>query len=81
MESHRAKEIAWEEFHDVFYNQYFSGTVIEEKKVQFMALMKRDMTVVEHHVKFLALERFVPDTFQIERQRAPKFVRELYLSL
>lgn len=32
-------EIAWEEFHDdVFYNHYFSASVIEGKKIEFMAL-------------------------------------------
>lgn len=36
--SHRMEEIAWEEFHKVFYSQFFSATVIEEEKIEFMAL-------------------------------------------
>lgn len=32
------EEIAWEEFHKVFYSQFFSATVIEEEKIEFMAL-------------------------------------------
>lgn len=35
--NHHTEEIAWEEFYEVFYNQYFSMIVIEEKKIDFMA--------------------------------------------
>lgn len=39
------------------------------------------MMVVEYHARFLAMEGFMPSTFQTERQRVAKFVRGLYLSL
>lgn len=34
----RTKVLAWEEFHEVIYNQFFFTTMIEEKKREFMAL-------------------------------------------
>lgn len=62
------KEIAWEEFCEVYKNE-FSSTVIEEKKIEFMALEQGDMTVTEYHFRFLALERFPPGTFQTKREQ------------
>lgn len=52
------KHISWEEFLEVFYYQFFSYTVVEEKKLEFMALTQKDMIVAEYHARFLALERF-----------------------
>lgn len=79
--SYCTKKIAWEEFSEVFYNQYFFAIVIEEKKIESMALKKRDMIVAEYLTRFLALQRFALGTFHSERQRATKFVRGLHLSL
>lgn len=33
------------EFREVFYIQYFSVTVIKEKKIEFIALEQRNMTI------------------------------------
>lgn len=68
--SHRTEERVWEEFHEAFYNRFFFATIIEEKIIELMAMEHRDMTVVEYHPRFLALEWFAPGTFQSERQSA-----------
>lgn len=57
------EEITWEEFREVFYNQFFSATVIKEEKIEFMALEQKGMTVVVYHVRFLALKRYAPSSF------------------
>lgn len=75
--SRHTKEIAWGEFCEVFYNQYFSVTMIEEKKIEFMAFGQKERAVVEYHERFLASERFAPSTFLNERQRVVKFMRRL----
>lgn len=69
--SRHTEEIAWEEL----VRSSTTGSlvllhdcdVIVEKKIEFMALEPRDMTVAEYHAKFLALERFMLSTFQTER--------------
>ena len=50
------EEIHWEEFCQVFFNQFFSEPVIEEKKMEFLALEQGDVAVVEYHARFIALE-------------------------
>lgn len=67
MGSRRTEEIAWEEFREVFYNQYFSATVTEEKKIESMDMEQKEMTVAKYHVRFVTLERFTPDTFETKR--------------
>lgn len=63
MGSRRAKERVWEVFHEDFYNRFLFATIIEEKKIELMAMEQKDMTVVENHARFLALAWFVPGTF------------------
>lgn len=43
------EQISREEFGEVFYNQFFSGIVVEDKKMEFMALTQEDMTVAKYH--------------------------------
>lgn len=52
------EQISGEEFREVFYNHFFSTTVVEKKRIEFMALTQEDMTVAKYHAQFLALERF-----------------------
>lgn len=55
--------------------------MIEEKKIEYITLEWRDMTVVEYHARIPSLERFESDTFQTKRQRVAKVMRGLSLSL
>lgn len=77
----RTEEISWEKFREVFFRQFFPATMVEEKRIEFVALEQIDMSVAEYYAIFQALERFAPCSFQSERQRAAKFMRELCLSL
>lgn len=36
---HPLEWISWEEFGEVFYNYFFSATVVEKKRIEFMGLM------------------------------------------
>lgn len=49
------------------YNLFFSSTVVEEKRIDFVSLTQEHMSVVEYHARFLALERFPPRSFWTER--------------
>lgn len=47
--SRHAEKIGREEFHEIFYNKFFSTSMIEKKKIEFMAVKQRNMIVAECH--------------------------------
>lgn len=49
---HMLQQISWDDVREVFNNQLFSTTVVEEKS---MTLMQEDMTLADYHAQFLAL--------------------------
>ncbi|XP_073105193.1 uncharacterized protein [Elaeis guineensis] len=54
-------QLTWKEFKEIFYDQYFSGTMRLVKENEFLALkQKDDMTVLEYANKFNELGRFCP---------------------
>lgn len=54
----------------MFYDQYFSSTVQSHKKQEFITLEQREIIIVEYEASLLTLERFAPDSFARERDRA-----------
>lgn len=65
----------------MFYDQYYSSTVQSRKKQEFLTLDQMDKMIVEYQARLLTLERFDPDNFAQERDRAEKFVAGLRLSI
>ena len=54
-------QLIWEEFKNIFYDQYFSGTMRLVKENEFLALRQKDeMTVLEYTNKFNELGHFCP---------------------
>lgn len=67
LEDSSSKHISWEEFREVYINQFFASTVVGKKGMEFMMLEQRNMTVVEHQPASLPWERFALGSFQTKR--------------
>ncbi|XP_073107180.1 uncharacterized protein [Elaeis guineensis] len=71
-------QLTWEEFKEIFYDQYFPGTMRLVKENEFLALkQKDDMTVLEYANKFNELGRFCPQLMEFERSKANRFEQGL----
>lgn len=71
------EHISSQEFKVVFYAQYFSTTIRNRKRHEFLALEGRDMIVAKYQTRFFTLERFALGSFTTKKERAEKFVVEL----
>lgn len=81
VQSRLLEHISWQEFKAVCYAQYFSTTVQNRKRYEFLAVEERDMIVVEYQTIFFTLERFALGSFTTKKERAKKFVTELRLRI
>ncbi|KAA0062258.1 gag protease polyprotein [Cucumis melo var. makuwa] len=74
-------QITWQQFKESFYAKFFSASLRDAKRQEFLNLEQGDMTVEQYDAKFDMLSRFAPEMIATEAARADKFVRSLRLDI
>ncbi|KAL0544475.1 hypothetical protein IC582_019591 [Cucumis melo] len=74
-------QITWQQFKESFYAKFFSASLRDAKRQEFLNLEQGDMTVEQYDAKFDMLSRFAPEMIATEAARADKFVRGLRLDI
>ena len=67
----------WPRFLEVFNEEYFFETVRDQKTMDFLSLMQRNMIVAEYNTKFMELSQYTPHIVSSEARKARKFAIEL----
>ncbi|KAL0536812.1 hypothetical protein IC582_025774 [Cucumis melo] len=70
-------QITWQQFKESFYAKFFSASLRDAKRQEFLNLEQGDMTVEQYDAEFDMLSRFAPEMIATEAARADKFVRGL----
>ncbi|KAL0549591.1 hypothetical protein IC582_014077 [Cucumis melo] len=74
-------QITWQQFKESFYAKFFSASLRDAKRQEFLNLEQGDMTVEQYDAEFDMLSRFAPEMIATEVARADKFVRGLRLDI
>ncbi|KAA0031929.1 gag-protease polyprotein [Cucumis melo var. makuwa] len=74
-------QITWQQFKESFYAKFFSTSLRDAKRQEFLNLEQDDMTVEQYDAEFDMLSRFAPEMIAAEAARADKFVRGLRLDI
>ncbi|KAL4016431.1 hypothetical protein IC575_024082 [Cucumis melo] len=74
-------QITWQQFKESFYAKFFSASLRDAKRQEFLNLEQGDMTVEKYDAEFDMLSRFAPEMIATEAARADKFVRGLRLDI
>ncbi|KAL0550022.1 hypothetical protein IC582_014518 [Cucumis melo] len=74
-------QITWQQFKESFYAKFFSASLRDTKRQEFLNLEQGDMTVEQYDAEFDMLSRFAPEMIATEAARADKFVRGLRLDI
>ncbi|TYK28809.1 ty3-gypsy retrotransposon protein [Cucumis melo var. makuwa] len=74
-------QITWQQFKESFYAKFFSASLRDAKRQEFLNLEQDDMIVEQYDVEFDMLSRFAPEMIATEAARADKFVRGLRLDI
>ncbi|TYK04801.1 gag protease polyprotein [Cucumis melo var. makuwa] len=74
-------QITWQQFKESFYAKFFSTSLRDAKRQEFLNLEQGDMTVEQYDAEFDMLSRFAPEMIATEAARADKFVRGLRLDI
>ncbi|KAA0067100.1 gag-protease polyprotein [Cucumis melo var. makuwa] len=74
-------QITWQQFKESFYAKFFSASLRDAKRQEFLNLEQGDMTVEQYDAEFDMLYRFAPEMIATEAARADKFVRGLRLDI
>ncbi|KAL0553878.1 hypothetical protein IC582_007782 [Cucumis melo] len=74
-------QITWQQFKESFYAKFFSASLRDAKRQEFLKLEQGDMTVEQYDAEFDMLSRFAPEMIATEAARADKFVRGLRLDI
>ncbi|KAA0040689.1 pol protein [Cucumis melo var. makuwa] len=74
-------QITWQQFKESFYAKFFSASLRDAKRQEFLNLKQGDMTVEQYDAEFDMLSRFAPEMIATEAARADKFVRGLRLDI
>ncbi|KAL0537322.1 hypothetical protein IC582_026299 [Cucumis melo] len=74
-------QITWQQFKESFYAKFFSASLRDAKRQEFLNLEQSDMTVEQYDAEFDMLSRFAPEMIATEAARADKFVRGLRLDI
>ncbi|KAL0556514.1 hypothetical protein IC582_005028 [Cucumis melo] len=74
-------QITWQQFKESFYAKFFSASLRDAKRQEFLNLEQGDMTVEQYDAEFDMLSRFAPEMMATEAARADKFVRGLRLDI
>ncbi|KAA0047858.1 ty3-gypsy retrotransposon protein [Cucumis melo var. makuwa] len=73
--------ITWQQFKESFYVKFFSASLRDAKRQEFLNLEQGDMTVEQYDAEFDMLSRFAPEMIATEAAKADKFVRDLRLDI
>ena len=76
-----SKDYLWKEFQDLFSQRYFSISVHEKKRKEFLYLTLGNRTVMEYDREFTKLSRFARSLVATEKDRVERFVNGLKMSL
>ncbi|KAL0544043.1 hypothetical protein IC582_019154 [Cucumis melo] len=74
-------QITWQQFKESFYAKFFSASLRDAKRQEFLNLEQGDMTVEQYDAEFDMLSLFAPVMIATEAVRADKFVRGLRLDI
>ncbi|KAL0560141.1 hypothetical protein IC582_000535 [Cucumis melo] len=74
-------QITWQQFKESFYAKFFSASLRDAKRQEFLNLEQGDMTVEQYDAEFDMLSSFAPEMIATEAARADKFVRGLRLDI
>ncbi|KAA0063987.1 gag protease polyprotein [Cucumis melo var. makuwa] len=74
-------QITWQQFKESFYAKFFSASLRDAKRQEFLNLEQGDMTVEQYDAEFDMLSRFAPEMIATEAARADRFVRGLRLDI
>ncbi|KAA0043070.1 reverse transcriptase [Cucumis melo var. makuwa] len=74
-------QITWQQFKESFYAKFFSASLRDAKRQEFLNLEQGDMTVEQYDAEFDMLSRFASEMIATEAARADKFVRGLRLDI
>ncbi|KAA0045990.1 gag protease polyprotein [Cucumis melo var. makuwa] len=74
-------QITWEQFKESFYAKFFSASLRDAKRQEFLNLEQDDMTVKQYDAEFDMLSRFAPKMIATEAAKADKFIRGLMLDI
>ncbi|KAL0553629.1 hypothetical protein IC582_007529 [Cucumis melo] len=74
-------KITLQQFKESFYAKFFSASLRDAKRQEFLNLEQGDMTVEQYDAEFDMLSRFAPEMIATEVARADKFVRGLRLDI
>ncbi|KAA0035382.1 gag-protease polyprotein [Cucumis melo var. makuwa] len=74
-------QITWQQFKESFYAKFFSASLRDAMRQEFLNLEQGDMTVEQYDAEFDMLSRFAPEMIATEAARADKFVRGLRLDI
>ncbi|KAL0549259.1 hypothetical protein IC582_013740 [Cucumis melo] len=74
-------QITWQQFKESFYAKFFSASLRDAKRQEFLNLEQGDMTMEQYDAEFDMLSRFAPEMIATEAARADKFVRGLRLDI
>ena len=73
--------LSWEDFLELFYEEFFPESVKWQKRGEFAQLQQGNRTVVEYEREFRKLSRFAPEAVSTEDLKAHKFVHGLRADL
>ncbi|KAL0554363.1 hypothetical protein IC582_008282 [Cucumis melo] len=74
-------QIMWQQFKESFYAKFFSASLRDAKRQEFLNLEQGDMTVEQYDAEFDMLSHFALEMIATEAARADKFVRGLRLDI
>ena len=74
-------QITGEQFKESFYAKFFSASLRDAKRQEFLNLEQGDRTVEHYDADFDMLSRFASEMIANEIARADKFVRGLRLDI
>ncbi|KAA0047116.1 reverse transcriptase [Cucumis melo var. makuwa] len=74
-------QITWQQFKESFYAKFFSASLRDAKRQEFLNLEHGEMTVEQYDAEFDMLSHFAPEMIATEVARANKFVRGLRLDI
>ncbi|KAL4028406.1 hypothetical protein IC575_011602 [Cucumis melo] len=72
-------KITWQQFKESFYAKFYSASLRDAKRQEFLNLEQGDMTVEQYDAEFDMLSRFALDMIATEVAISDKFVRGLRL--
>ena len=75
------EEHSWKKFQELFLRRYFSISVHERKRKEYLHLTQGNRTVMEYDKEFNKLSRFARSLVATEKDRVERFLNSLKLSL